>query len=185
MKLRFDEKKTTELATAFLRMNGGQMAYLKLMKLLYIADREAINQFGSPITGDHYVSMNYGPVLSKTYDIIKSPPEPGKGYTGEIWNERIAKINYDLRLTRDLEPDLSEADAEIARAIFEKYRDHDRWTVADNTHEFPEWRDPDGSTLPIDYEDILKALGKSKEESKDTLGRLSMKAFLQDYSRRG
>ena len=160
------------------------MPYLKLIKLLYIADRDAIAAYGSPITGDHYVSMDYGPVLSKTYDIIKTPPEPGYGRVGEIWNHRIARENYDVRLLNDEEPVLSQADQSLARAVYEEHKDHDQFTIAELTHDFPEWRDPAGISLPIDYEDILGALDKGKEETEDVLARLELKAFLQDFASR-
>jgi len=47
---RFNEQKATELAAYFLKSGGGSMPYLKLMKLLYLADRKAIELDGSPIT---------------------------------------------------------------------------------------------------------------------------------------
>ena len=38
----FNERKATEAAAHLLALRGGQMHYLKLLKLLYIADREAL-----------------------------------------------------------------------------------------------------------------------------------------------
>jgi len=46
------------------------MNYLKLMKLLYLADRESMRRNGRPISGDRYVSMDHGPVLSQTLNLI-------------------------------------------------------------------------------------------------------------------
>ena len=42
--------------------------YIKLIKLLYLADRAALIETGSPITGDRYVSMKFGPVLSNVFE---------------------------------------------------------------------------------------------------------------------
>ena len=36
------------------------MPHLKLMKLMYLADREAVRTCGFPITGDRFVSMPQG-----------------------------------------------------------------------------------------------------------------------------
>jgi uncharacterized phage-associated protein len=46
------------------------MAYIKLIKLLYLADREALLRWGRPITTDRHVSMPKGPVVSQIYDLI-------------------------------------------------------------------------------------------------------------------
>lgn len=48
-----------------------RMGRLRLLKLLYIADREALTERARPITGDSPVAMDNGPVLSNTYDLIK------------------------------------------------------------------------------------------------------------------
>ena len=38
--MRFNEVKATQAAARLLRNRGGRMKYLKLIKLLYLADRE-------------------------------------------------------------------------------------------------------------------------------------------------
>jgi hypothetical protein len=43
----FDEKKATEVAAFLLKMRGGKMSYLKLIKLLYLADRESLSRWAS------------------------------------------------------------------------------------------------------------------------------------------
>lgn len=41
MVLRFNERSATEAAASFLKVRGGRMGYLKLIKLLYLLDRAA------------------------------------------------------------------------------------------------------------------------------------------------
>ncbi len=43
----------------------------KIFKVLYFADREHLTKYGRPITGDTYIAMEYGPVPSAIYDILK------------------------------------------------------------------------------------------------------------------
>jgi len=43
----------------------------KILKLLFLADKQHLVRFGRPITGDRYVAMEYGPVGSESYDLIK------------------------------------------------------------------------------------------------------------------
>src|SRR5438105_4403367 len=66
MHFKFNLKKTVQAAAEFLRHEPGkQMSRLRLIKLLYIADREALLETGRPITSDTIVAMKHGPVLSR------------------------------------------------------------------------------------------------------------------------
>ena len=71
---RFHPEKAVEAAAMLLKLHGKPMKYLGLLKMLYIADRLALKLMEQPITGDRYVSMDYGPVLSGVYDLIKGKP---------------------------------------------------------------------------------------------------------------
>lgn len=44
---------------------------LKIVKYIYLIDKNHLIRFGRPVTGDFYCLMDLGPVPSKTYDIIK------------------------------------------------------------------------------------------------------------------
>jgi hypothetical protein len=39
---------------------------IKLIKLMYLAERLSLQRYGEPLTGDRLVSMPDGPVLSMT-----------------------------------------------------------------------------------------------------------------------
>src|SRR4051812_9596906 len=54
MRISFNEQKATQAAARLLELRGGRISYLKLIKLLYLADREALLQWGRPITTDSY-----------------------------------------------------------------------------------------------------------------------------------
>jgi hypothetical protein len=60
MKSKPHEVKATQAAARLLQNRGGRMKFLKLIKLLYLADREALSRSGRPITTDSYVSMDNG-----------------------------------------------------------------------------------------------------------------------------
>ena len=53
----FDEEKATDAATYLLGRGGGRMTRMKLIKLLYIAEREAVARHNRPICGGRYVCM--------------------------------------------------------------------------------------------------------------------------------
>jgi hypothetical protein len=59
---------------------------------------------------------------------------------------------------------LSEAEEELLDFIFKQYGHRNRRDIVKFVHTLPEWKDPAGSAIPIDYRDILKALNKSNDE---------------------
>ena len=71
MTFRFSFEKRLQAAGVLLGLDGDRMERIRLLKLLYIADRELLAETGRTITGDRVVAMDHGPVLSQVYDLIK------------------------------------------------------------------------------------------------------------------
>lgn len=164
MNTQFREDKTTQVVVFLLGLRGGKMHYLKLIKLLYIIDRKALLQWGRPVTFDSYFSMDKGPVLSKTYDLIIEGVESDES---SYWHQHINHpSDYSVSLKNHCEPDdLSDAEIKLVENVFEEFGHSNRWALVKITHElFPEWKDPEGSATPISHEDILRAGGKSASE---------------------
>ena len=169
MIFRFSEQKSIELAAIFLKLRGGEMKHLKLIKLMYLADREALRRWGRPITGDRYVSMKLGPVLSNVLNLINGEPRPGEA--PDHWGDFIQEsAPFTVKLVK--EPTwgvLSDAEADLAAEIFGEFGARNRWDLVDLTHQFPEYREPDEDhrQWPIRYLDVLRAVGKSEKEAED------------------
>jgi uncharacterized phage-associated protein len=164
MRLCFNERKATQAAAHLLKLRGDRMSYLKLIKLLYLADRAALLHWGRPITTDTFVSMDRGPVLSRVLDLVTEEDLPGKSST---WAQHISEPeHYSVRLRSDPGVDeLSVAEVQLLDEVFQKYGAMTRWELVDLTHKLPEWKNPQGGAIPIKYSDILKAGGKSEIET--------------------
>ena len=164
----FNERRVAQMAAYLLGRGKGRMNYLKLMKLLYLADRASMKRNGHPISGDRYVSMDHGPVLSQTFNLIKGAVQFAK----QDWNYWIAdRANYAVSLKRKVHrealDELSEADLEVLGDVYSKFGKMDQWKLVEYTHRYcSEWKDPKGSSGPISYEDIFKALGRPRTEAK-------------------
>ncbi|XZO01656.1 MAG: Panacea domain-containing protein [Microcoleus sp.] len=78
IQFRFHPEKAVEAAAILLKLHGRPMKHLGLLKMLYIADRFALQRMEQPIIGDRYVSMDYGPVLSGVYDLIQGKADDVK-----------------------------------------------------------------------------------------------------------
>lgn len=165
----FNSEKTTQVAAFFLWKEGGNytMPYLKLMKLMYFAEKEGLFRFGYSITGDKMVSMPHGPVLSHTYNMIldgSSHPDWERWISGEsnycvsLNAAGITEENYIDKF--DL---LNKAERDLIAEIQAKYKNLTKWQIRDLTHRpdvCPEWTDPNGSSYPISLEDLFILNGK-------------------------
>lgn len=165
MPLRYKEERATQAAARLLKLRGGKMSYLKLLKLLYFADRVALVKLGRPITFDQYFSLENGPVLSRTCDLIKGQPAPGSPL---YWRKYIEKSGvYDVRLRKEAPRDqLSPAEESILERVFKKYGHLSRWDLVKKSHKLPEYQDPRMGAIPISYTDILLGAGLKKSEAR-------------------
>jgi hypothetical protein len=48
--------------------------------------------------------------------------------------------------------------------IFRQHGTKSRWELVDLAHKLPEWKNPQGGAIPIQYRDVLKAGGKTEIE---------------------
>jgi uncharacterized phage-associated protein len=161
MLLRFHFQRTLQAVAEFLEASPGRrMNYMRLLKLLYIAERELLAEHALPITGDQAVAMERGPVLSHTYDLIL-----GKTDGADEWGKFIHKDHYDICLVND--PGRGQLSKSVLAKLHEvarRYEDMDEWDMVEETHKFAEWKKnfAAGSkpAFPIQWDDVLIAQGK-------------------------
>ena len=171
----FTGKKVAQMAAVFTDRQGGTIYILKLIKLLYLADRQSIDQYGSPISYDRMVSMPEGPVLSRTLDLINGSVS---GQDAEQWDAWLTdRENHQISLNKDIHrnllDELSDADIGILETVWAEFGHMSRYEIRDYTHDnLDEWEDPNGSSLPIGNMAVLKALGKDDVEAAETVRRL-------------
>jgi uncharacterized phage-associated protein len=164
IEFRFHPEKAVEAAAILLKLHGKPMKCLGLLKMLYIADRVALKFMEQPITGDHYVSMDYGPVLSGVYDLIKGQDVD---HALSLWSKFISHRNDNHLVSLLADPgkeELCEEEEEIIQQVYNDFGHLDPFHVAEWTYDLPEWQNPHGLAIPISVEDILKNVGKSNEE---------------------
>jgi uncharacterized phage-associated protein len=168
--LRFDEVKATQAAAYILKLRGGQIHYIKLIKLLYLSDREALIRWGVPVTTDRYISMDNGPVTSRILNLIT------EDRAKPVWARYISAPmgDYEVKLLKEAPTDrLSPAEEKLMQEIFAQYGHRNRWDLIDNImHKLPEWRDPRGGSIPIRFRDILEAAGENEEQIRAILKEL-------------
>ena len=166
MGIRFDEAKATQAAAYFLSLYPHKrLYYFHLIKLLYLADREALLKRGIPITTDRYASMKHGPVVSNIYDLIQHQHKPKP-----IWSQYISEPSA-MKVVRLIKPaptdKLSRAEEKVIKGVFERYGHWNRYKLRDYVmHKLPEWHDPGNTSVPISIPEILRAGGEDEQEIK-------------------
>lgn len=163
----YNERKAAQVAAFFAAKQGGTISHLKLMKLMYLAERQSLQEYGDSMLDDTLVSMRFGPVLSRTKDCMD-----GFGDTElqDGWDSWISDhANHKVSLTKEdfseeMLDEVSVSEIELMERVWDAHGSKNQWDLAEYTHKScAEWRDPGTSTLPIDYGDVIAANGSSDE----------------------
>lgn len=155
---KFNLLKTIQASAALLRKHGDCMDRMRLLKLLYIADRELLAETGRTLTGDCVCAMEKGPVLSTVYDLIK-----GQGADAGAWQAVVQSRGSQVALAQATGfGNLTKAELFKAEDLCERYRDTDTEDLSKLTHEFAEWidnykTDRPPSSYPITWDEVLVA----------------------------
>jgi uncharacterized phage-associated protein len=164
MQLRFDIRKTIAAVAFLMDREDGHLDMFLGLKMLYLADKESLVRWGKTITGDSFVSLPRGPVLSEVYNLFKgvAPQEHQKEWDA-YFSERV---NHSIHLLQPVPFGLlSEREMERLEEARTQINKFAPWDVARWLHDTcPEWQDPQGSSIPIDPNVILRNAGRTPEE---------------------
>jgi uncharacterized phage-associated protein len=166
-------KKVIQVVGLLLQKYSGRLNYTKLIKLLYLADREALGRWDVPITEDSYAALHNGPIVSEIYNLVMERHcDPTVQFQ---WNALFATEGYELVAqapSLSNKDELSEREEQLLNEIDAKFHDWTFGQLIDYTHNhdlFPEWEDPGNSSYPISLSKLLQALGRSEEEIAEVL----------------
>lgn len=160
--MHFDYQKSTQVLNYFALKSGGKINKMKVLKLIYFADRYHLRKYGRLITNDDYVAMKHGPVPSSTKDIAESNDfldnevrDYALKYIEPINNLILESIN-----TVDTNV-LSTSDVEALQYVWEKFGKLNQFQLRDLTHKYPEWKIyedsiSDKSCIPMSLSDFIK-----------------------------
>lgn len=155
------EFETIVQATYYLLKKLGKAGKIKLIKLLYFADKYHLVHYGRTLTNDTYFAMENGPVGTLTKDVLSLKDslfstkdlEYVKKY---IQNIQYPKYNLYQVATKDIEEleMLSETDIEALNFVMKAFGNKSREELSDYSHYYPEWKQ---------YEILLKTQKRSPE----------------------
>jgi uncharacterized phage-associated protein len=154
----FRSRQAAQIAGFFARRNGFRIEKLKLIKLLYLTERESIETRGRPMMYDEYYSLKDGPICTNSLDGLNGRIDK------EIWSRYLDKDRGNVlkasRLVEGELDELSESDRAIVEAIWQKFGWMTSSQIRNWTHRHcREYIDVKGGRMPISYRSIGAALG--------------------------
>ncbi len=182
---RFNAEKAVQAACVLLDVEGGRMSYFRLLKLLYIADRQSMKETGFPVTYSHASALRHGPISEEIYDLIK-----GSRTDAKKWSAHVRTHGYQVRVISDADPGrgkLSRYEVRKLRDVAELHEAIGDLDLAEITHGFPEvikYRpksEDSTASNPIPLGDILDEVGKTEQKDdilEDLRNKGTMDAFV-------
>jgi len=155
--LDFDYQKATQAINYFARKTSSNKENkMKLIKLIWLADRYHLRKYGRPVIGDRYVAMPLGPVGSGVKDIAEASDFAAKeelAYAkkyirpvSRLIVESISNVDTDV---------FSETDIESFEFAYKYFGKLDEFSLSELAHKYPEWNK---------FEKLLKSGQSTREE---------------------
>lgn len=161
---KFNVTKAVQAVGAIFREEDSTvLEYLRVIKLLYLAERESIKEIGRPIIGDTVVAMDHGPALSRVYDLIKgSTTVPEEMLKWSAFVERCGR--YVIRLSSNPGVgQLSRYETKKLRDVTKRNIGKDQWEIVDDMHKLEEWKKHylESTSRHIPLKTIFEAVGRA------------------------
>ncbi len=165
MKAPFDIEKAAQAAHFFISHEQGEMEILKLVKLMYLADRLSFERRRTAIIGGSYYSLPHGPVTNEVLDSINF----GTPQEDSAW-ERLISDRADHRVgiispSSDYDA-LSPSEITLLEETWSRFGSQGGWDLRNWTHQHcEEWSDPQGGRLDISARKLGEAFGWDEVEA--------------------
>jgi hypothetical protein len=144
---------------------GDPVSTFMLIKCMYAAERIALEKWHRPITGDRFFSLKKGPILSRTYRLIKHEVLSTNSEMMKWSKHFSARQGHFVFLIEEPDYDfLSEREIEALDQAFEQITSLEKkhGLIADILHkQWPEWKDPSDfgkGSIPLTLDEILSEL---------------------------
>lgn len=158
----FDVSKVLQIILFFAKKenNVENVKYIKILKLLFLADKLYLKKYWTTISGDSYVAMKLWPVASHTLNVIK---EPERFWELEEEIGETIRVNLDdktITALKDVDYDyFSQLELETLEKIYEVFWGLKWGELVDICHGYNEWaKHKDAiwsSSIPMDFLDFF------------------------------
>ena len=153
----FRSRKAAQLCAYFALKSEGTIEKLKLIKLLYFAERKFLSENHHPMLFDEYYSLPHGPICSSALNGINGIIHE------EIWDNYITRNGNIVvaikSLSRDEMDEVSDAELTVIDEIWKEFGHLTPSQLRNYSHRYcPEYTETKGR-IAISYKQILRAVG--------------------------
>lgn len=152
-----ETKKIIQAVSYLLNKKAKALDKLKIVKLLYLADKYHLLKYGKTVTEDDYYAMQNGPVGSTVLNVLSydklNLSETEYNYAKSLFDE-TSKNSFISKEQKVKYLMLSETDKDALDFVINNYGKMNTWDLVKFTHKYPEWKC---------YEELLRG-GKSRRE---------------------
>lgn len=160
----FRSRKAAQICVYFALKNDGMVEKLKLIKLVYLAERQFLSEYHHPMLFDELYSLPHGPICSSTLNGMDGVIHE------ELWSDYIARNGNVVvaikAISRDEMDEVSDAEMSIISHVWQTFGHMTASQLRNYSHEnCPEYTETGKSRIPISYKQVLEALGEEDAES--------------------
>lgn len=144
--MRFNVDKCVELMAYFAEKGNGKIDKLKLLKLVFFADRMHLRNYGRTIVDGTYYGMRRGPVHSEILSMIDQSSilsEDEKESLKRKFGKEVHNLYLKSRgcsVVKAKNEFFSESEIEVIEKIWRTFGDFSQWQLQEITHLYPEWK---------------------------------------------
>lgn len=140
----FDIEKIVQVL-AYIQRKTGCEDKLKLIKLLFFADRIHLRKYFSFISFDIYIALKNGPAASKTLDVINRNEDyfldSGISPESLVFLDKIQIIDRNTRIiTEENTGYMSKVEMRVLDSVCEIFGHFPTNALVEITHDYPEWK---------------------------------------------
>lgn len=175
----FHTEATINAMLYIIERNGGMADMHRIFKTLYFADMEHLSKYGRSVTGDVYIAMEYGPVPSKTDDILKAVRGDSffSDKAGDLSTYFHFHNRYMVKADKPCDTDwLSDTDMECLDDAIKRCEGKTFGQLTDMSHG-QAWSNTARNRV-ISVKDILRESGESEAYAEYVAGMLDMEKTL-------
>lgn len=163
----FRSLKAAQAAAFFAARQGASIEKLKLIKLLYLAEREFIARHAMPMFFDEYYSLQHGPICSSALNGINGEIDT------DVWSSLIRisggkDVSAVQSAERDRLDEISPAEWAVLEHTWHSFGHLTAAQIRNYTHKHcPEYVEVSRGRSPIKMIEILEALGMKNAREVD------------------
>jgi uncharacterized phage-associated protein len=159
----FRSRKAAQICAYFALQSTGIIEKLKLIKLVYLAERRFLKEWRQPILFDELFSLPHGPICSSTLNGIDGLLHE------DIWGDFVSRngnqIVANKKFSRGDLDEISDAELEALKATWRRFGHLTASQLRNYSHDHcPEYTETTGR-IPISYRELLEAVGASDREA--------------------